>query len=79
VARKSPKDSVRMREVIQESEDAILRRVRREALDAIRRLSPPVPLGPGAPSELWPGEYFDLGGWTLAQTKRKKPGKEGFA
>lgn len=50
--------------------------IRRDALESIRRLNrkgkKKVPKKlPQAPSELWPGESYDLGGWTLASSKRK--------
>jgi hypothetical protein len=66
-----------MKTAIDESTDEILRRVRREALEGIRRLGGSH-TGPAAPSELWPGESTDLGGFGLAKGKTKKR-KEGYA
>ena len=67
-----------MKTAIDESTDDILRRVRREALEGIRRLGGQQKNGPAAPNELWPGESTDLGGWGLAKGKTKKR-KEGYA
>lgn len=73
MARKSPKDSAKQRgqvkAAIDESTDEILRRVKKEALEGIRRLGGKKN-GPAAPSELWPGESMDLGGFTLAKGKK---------
>lgn len=81
MARKNPGNSAqqrtKVREAIRESEEEILNRVRREALEGIRRLNPR-PL-PTAPYELWPGESYELGGWGLAQGKKKRKSNGGMA
>jgi hypothetical protein len=64
-----------MRSAIKESNEQMIERARREALEGIRRLSKPKKQGPAAASELWPGESTDLGGFGLAQGKQKKQQK----
>jgi hypothetical protein len=78
MARKSPAETAKMRAAIKESNDEMINRARREALEGIRRLSKPKKPLPAGPSELWPGESMDLGGFTLAKRKQKKS-KEGMA
>lgn len=71
MARKSPADSARMREAIRESDEEIIRRVRREAIKAIRRLSGEQGM-PTAPSEYYPGQE------TILASRRKKRQQEGM-
>lgn len=55
-------------------EDPLIRQIKKLSLKKSRDLEKrpiPKPL-PKASPELWPGEHMELGGFTLAKSKRKK-------